>query len=424
MKLSADYVIAENRSFDNVIGRNGQNGHARRKTFQRLTVRGVYPCFVAENFAFTGNGVENIALAHMSAYALKRAAQKHVDKLKTAANAEYRQVFAGKIRGYVEFEFVFNEIDVVRRNISAVVSGQNVPAADKQKSLINSGIFGRKRTIEREIHAGQGVKISFRRIFCGYEYFGIRRIVHMVFVHTVLYRKHTKKVNNHMKKIGMVVALEKELKAFLEKQTVEIKEEKSGAFSVIEFTLGKNEVICVKSGVGEIFAAAATQYLITAYKPDIIINFGVCGSLTKSLGLEKVALIKGVVHYAFDTSAVDNVEAGRYEQFDDVVIKTDENLLAKAMKAAGEDLPCVICASADKFVADQDEKTYLKNTFGASVCEMESAGVLITCRNAGVPCLIIKAVSDGEGGAEDYEKTVRIACGKYVKLVSALCNGL
>ena len=419
MKLSADYVIAENRSFDNVIGRNGQNGHARRKTFQRLTVRGVYPCFVAENFAFTGNGVENVALAHMSDYASERAAQKHVDKLKTAANAEYRQVFADKIRGYVEFEFVFDEIDVVRRNISAVISGQDIPAADKQKSLINSGIFGRKRTIEREIDAGQGVKISFRRIFCGYEYFWIRRIVH-----TVLYRKHTKKVNNHMKKIGMVVALEKELKAFLEKQTVDIKEEKSGAFSVIEFTLGKNEVICVKSGVGEIFAAAATQYLITAYKPDIIINFGVCGSLTKSLGLEKVALIKGVVHYAFDTSAVDNVEAGRYEQFDDVVIKTDENLLAKALKAAGEDLPCVICASADKFVADKDEKTYLKNTFGASVCEMESAGVLITCRNAGVPCLIIKAVSDGEGGAEEYEKTVRIACGKYVKLVTALCNGL
>ena len=387
-------------------------------------VRGVYPCFVAENFAFTGNGVENIALAHMSAYAFERAAQKHVYKLKTAANAEYRQVFADKIRGYVEFEFVFDEIDVVRRNISAVVSGQDIPAADKQKSLINSGIFGRKRTIEREIHAGQGVKIIFRRIFCGYEYFWIRRIVHMVFVHTVLYRKHTKKVNNHMKKIGMVVALEKELKAFLEKQTVEIKEEKSGAFSVIEFTLGKNEVICVKSGVGEIFAAAATQYLITAYKPDIIINFGVCGSLTKSLGLEKVALINGVVHYAFDTSAVDNVEAGRYEQFDDVVIKTDENLLAKALKAAGENLPCVICASADKFVADKDEKTYLKNTFGASVCEMESAGVLITCRNAGVPCLIIKAVSDGEGGAEDYVKLARRAAGQYAGLITKLLTDI
>ena len=227
-----------------------------------------------------------------------------------------------------------------------------------------------------------------------------------------------------MKKIGMVVALEKEVKAFLEKQTVEIKEEKSGAFSVIKFTLGKNDVICVKSGVGEIFAAAATQYLITAYNPDIIINFGVCGSLTKLLGLEKVALIKGVVHYAFDTSAVDHMGVGRYEQFDDAVIRTDENLLEKAKKAAGEDLPCVICASADKFVADKEEKIYLKDTFGASVCEMESAGVLITCRNAGVPCLIVKAVSDGEGGAEEYEKTIRTASEKYVKLVTALCNEL
>lgn len=225
-----------------------------------------------------------------------------------------------------------------------------------------------------------------------------------------------------MKKIGMVVALEKEVKTFLAKQTVEIKEEKSGAFSVVKFMLGKNEIICVKSGIGEIFAAAATQYLITAYNPDIIINFGVCGSLTKALGLEKVTLVKGVVHYAFDTSAIDNVEVGRYEQFDDAVIKTDENLLEKAKKAAGEDLPCVICASADKFVADREEKVYLKDTFGASVCEMESAGVLITCKNAGVPCLIIKAVSDGEGGAEEYEKTVLTASEKYVRLVTTLCD--
>ena len=36
-----------------------------------------------------------------------------------------------------------------------------------------------------------------------------------------------------MKKIGMVVALEKELTAFLKEQTVEIKEEKSGAFHVL-----------------------------------------------------------------------------------------------------------------------------------------------------------------------------------------------
>ena len=227
-----------------------------------------------------------------------------------------------------------------------------------------------------------------------------------------------------MKKIGMVVALEKELTAFLKEQTVEIKEEKSGAFHVLEFKIGECDVVCVKSGVGEIFAAAATQYLISVYNPEAIINFGICGSLTKDLGVEKVALVKGVVHYAFDTSAVDNIEPGRYEQFDGPIIPCDEKLLATARKISGGELPEVICASADKFVAESDEKRALRETYGASVCEMESAGVLLTCKNAGVPCLIVKAVSDGEGGAEEYEKTVRIACGKYVKLVTALCNGL
>jgi len=56
-----------------------------------------------------------------------------------------------------------------------------------------------------------------------------------------------------MKKIGMVVALEKELTAFLKEQTVEIKEEKPGAFHVLEFKIGECDVVCVKSGVGEYF---------------------------------------------------------------------------------------------------------------------------------------------------------------------------
>ncbi len=227
-----------------------------------------------------------------------------------------------------------------------------------------------------------------------------------------------------MKRIGMIVALEKELTAFLKGQTVEIKEEKSGAFHVLKFCIGETEAICVKSGVGEIFAAAATQYLITAYNPDIVINFGICGSLTKDIGVEKVALIKGVVHYAFDTSAVDNVEVGRYEQFDSAVIPCDEKLLEKARDVSGGKLPEVICASADKFVADSAEKEYLRKTFGASVCEMESAGVLLTCKNSDKPCLIIKAVSDGEGGAEDYNKLACVAAEKYVGLIGELCRKL
>lgn len=227
-----------------------------------------------------------------------------------------------------------------------------------------------------------------------------------------------------MKRIGMVIAMEEELTSFLKKQTVNIKEEHVGAFKVLGFRLGKYDVTCVKSGVGEIFAAAAAQYLITTTKPDAIINFGVCGSLTTDLKVEKVVLVKGVVHYGFDTSALDNVEVGRYVQFDATVIPCDEELLKKARKVSEEKLPEVICASADKFVADNAEKRSLHEKYGASICEMESAGVLITCKNAGVPCLIVKAVSDGEGGAEEFNELVHTASEKYVKLIEKLCDEL
>lgn len=225
-----------------------------------------------------------------------------------------------------------------------------------------------------------------------------------------------------MKKIGMVVAMDSELTSFLKSRDVEIKQEKKGPFFVSEFKIGENDAICVKSGVGEIFAAAATQFLISVYNPDIIINFGVCGSLTSDLGVEKVALVKGVVHYGFDTSAIDGVEVGRYVQFDDTVIYTDKELLKKAATASEEKLPEVICASADKFVADQDEKRRLVESYGASVCEMESAGVLITCKNAEKPCLIVKAVSDGDGGAEQFKEFVQTASEKYTSLIGKLCE--
>lgn len=216
-----------------------------------------------------------------------------------------------------------------------------------------------------------------------------------------------------MKTIGMVVALEKEILPLLEKLDVKIRRKSTGKFSVTEFSAANKRIIAVNSGVGEIRAAAATQYLITAYSPDVIINFGVCGSLLPDLGLKTVVLVGGVVHYDFDTSAVDGTEIGRYLEYPTAVVKTDERLLKKASEII-PDAKSVICASGDKFIADAEKKRYLAAAFGASVCDMESAGVLLTADANGVPVLMVKAVSDGEGGASDYVTTVREATKRYV----------
>lgn len=216
-----------------------------------------------------------------------------------------------------------------------------------------------------------------------------------------------------MKRIGMVVALEEEILPLLQNIDVKINRKEAGKFSVAEFTLGDKEIITVKSGVGEIKGAAATQYLITEYNPDMIINFGVCGSLSSGLSLKSVVLVSGVVHYDFDTSAVDDCVVGKYEDYPDVVIKTNENLLNLAERFF-VDANAVICASADKFVADPLQKKLLSETYGASVCDMESAGVLITADMNDTPTLIVKAVSDGDGGAAEYRALVKDAARQYI----------
>ncbi|MBO4262758.1 MAG: 5'-methylthioadenosine/S-adenosylhomocysteine nucleosidase [Clostridia bacterium] len=226
-----------------------------------------------------------------------------------------------------------------------------------------------------------------------------------------------------MKKIGMVVAMKNEITAFLEAQNVEIGYEDAFGFEVMRFSLGGNNIICVQSGVGELCAAAATQTLIVKYGVDAMINFGVCGTLTEDLSTLDMALIKGVVYYDFDLSAIDDLPRGRYPGEPSCVIPTDA-ALADTVRAIMPDIPEAICASGDKFIADENIKVRLAEEFGANVCEMESAGVLITAKRAGVPCLIIKAVSDGKGGAEEFKALCDRAAKIYVDLVTEICKKL
>lgn len=224
-------------------------------------------------------------------------------------------------------------------------------------------------------------------------------------------------------KIGMVVAMEEEIIPFLDKFGVQQEAFVGGGYKIIIYKLENKEIYIVKSGVGEIFAAAATQYLITKFGVETIINFGVVGALSDKLDLTAVVLVKGVVHYDFDTSAIDGCPAGRYFCFDETVVKTDENLLKKAENLC-PGMKTVICASADKFVVSPKIKEKLRNDYGADICEMESAGILFTCKNNKVPCLIVKAVSDGTGGAEDFEKMLSAASKAYVDLLIKILNVL
>ncbi len=220
-----------------------------------------------------------------------------------------------------------------------------------------------------------------------------------------------------MKKIGIVAAILQEFAPLCEKLGEPTSEDKVGVFTIKKFDFEDKEIYLANSTVGEIMSSACTQYLITKYGVELILNYGLAGSLSNA-ELGKTLLIKGVVHYDYDTQKLDGNEIGKYDIFDNVIVETDAKM-RKIVKQIFSNIEEAVCASADKFVADLERKEYLHKTFGATVCEMESAGVLFTSKNNNVPQIIIKVISDS-GDAQEFVDYVNGKNAEYINFVCEL----
>lgn len=225
-----------------------------------------------------------------------------------------------------------------------------------------------------------------------------------------------------MRKIGLVIAVEIEAferKYGLPDEVLYVRNQK-----VMKFRAPSYELYAVLSGAGEIAAAAAAQLLIVRFDVEMILNFGVVGGLTEEISRHRLCVVRDVVHYDFDTSEADGCEVGRYLEYPSIYIPCDRALLERAIAIAPELMP-VTCASADKFVGSAQGKRDLHARFSAEICEMESAGIVLTCNRSGVPCLQIKMVSDGvEGGAQEFRREFLSASEKCLEVFERVIAGL
>ena len=203
-------------------------------------------------------------------------------------------------------------------------------------------------------------------------------------------------------RIGIVVAIFTEMQTLLENMHYESRIEEVPGFKVVIYKIDNKEVFVCESKAGEIAATQAAQYLITKYNVELILNFGICGGLKKELEMSKCALVTKVVHYDIDTEAIDGCKPGRYYYLDDTFIRPSEKIL-NLVRSLNLNLKEVTCASGDKFIADTNVKDKLVKDFDADICEMEIAGIALTCIRNKIDFISIKAISDSyHGGADEY----------------------
>lgn len=171
-------------------------------------------------------------------------------------------------------------------------------------------------------------------------------------------------------------------------------------------TIGGAPCMVVQCGVGMVNAAACAQALIDRFAVACVVNTGVAGSLSASVHVGDVVVAADAVNWMMDVQNL-GYAPGQTPGSPSAAIPVDGPWRAQALAAARAEGACVHegrIASGDRFVRDRSEKERIATTFQAVCCEMEGAAIAQVCHANGVPCVILRAISDNADGSDavDY----------------------
>lgn len=230
-----------------------------------------------------------------------------------------------------------------------------------------------------------------------------------------------------MKKIdiGIIGAMKTEVESLISRLD-ECEDVTVGSVTFHTGVLCGKRVAIAQCGVGKVYAALATEAMIIAFSPKLVVNTGVGGALNKALKPTDIVFANKLVQHDMDTSPLGDPK-GLISGINKVFFDTDERaveILTESAKALGYTAYTGIVASADRFVADKSDKDSIVNNFGADVCEMEGAAVAQVAYVNGVSFCVIRAISDSadEGSSMDYLKFLPIAAERSAALTMALCE--
>lgn len=168
--------------------------------------------------------------------------------------------------------------------------------------------------------------------------------------------------------IGVVLATEMEARPFLERLR------QRGAVTPVGTSTWRvdREGVCLTVGVcgmGKTAAASGVEAFIDTWRPLEIINAGIAG------GLSSEAEVGGLYRV---TAAVD--------------WPSDAAVAPSQTNPAFDDLPAATLVTSDKPVFDDELRARLATR--GDIVDMEGSVVIGVCASRGVPCTLIKGISD------------------------------
>ena len=188
--------------------------------------------------------------------------------------------------------------------------------------------------------------------------------------------------------IGIVIAMESELRPYLTEKTTEVV---IGGKTFYKTVIGKREAVIVFSGIGKVNAAYACTLLCREFSPEFIVTTGLSGGLGRSNVLNTVVATATCQHDSDTTALGDPI--GLISTVNKIYFPADEKLTELFCRLTGAKKGVFACG--DQFVADKEKARKIVENFDAVACDMESGAIGQVAYLAGVPYVAIRIISDG-----------------------------
>jgi len=225
--------------------------------------------------------------------------------------------------------------------------------------------------------------------------------------------------------IGIIGAMSEEVEILKDKIDLDTIINLAG----MEFCQGQinsKQIVVVKSGIGKVNAAIATQILIDNFSVNSIINTGVAGGLNDNLQISDIIIAKSLRYHDFDVTGF-GYNLGDIPRMDTSIFYSDRILMAEILEK-GKALDYRILygniSSGDQFITEKTEKERILNFFNSDAVEMESTAIAQVCYLNKIPFVIVRAISDKANGEapKKYIEFEKKAAEKSAKLILSFLN--
>ena len=228
--------------------------------------------------------------------------------------------------------------------------------------------------------------------------------------------------------IGLIGAMPVEMEALM----AQVEKPETKRVGMDTFVCGRlfgQDAVLAVCGPGKINAALCAQSMLMLYRPQWVLNLGVAGASAEQVGIGDMVVATCTVQHDVDTSPIGD-PVGMVSKINLIRIPCDaalhDHLMASARSLGDVCVHEGVIATGDQFINGADVRARIHRQFDALAVEMEGGAVAQACYMHGVPCGVLRSISDQADGHSDmdYMTFVKVAADHSQRVVERLLRGL